>query len=293
MESASVLILGGNGYVGSALVRHLRAEGLAVSCVDKVISSNSQQCVETTRSFQDLTRAELLAFSGIVLLAGHSSVAACDKQPNEAFANNVTAFVDLLRKLRGQKFLFASSSSVYIHTHGRVVAESEPFPRPVSAYDHHKQIIEEHARNEYANSYALRFGTVCGPSPNMRRDLLLNSLVWSAMTRKYIDVANRAYHRPILGIHDLCRAIAMLLTQPIEPGPYNLASANVSIGEVADYVAARFQVPCREVERPTQYDILVSTDKFTRATGMESRDTVASLVEELAACYGQEAAQPR
>jgi hypothetical protein len=76
-------------------------------------------------------------------------------------------------------------------------------------------------------------------------------------------------------------------TQLVEPGPYNLASENVTIGAVADFVAARFQVPCIEVDQPTRYDMAVSTDKFTHATGMAFTDTVASLVEELAMYYTQ------
>jgi nucleoside-diphosphate-sugar epimerase len=282
MDGRSVLVLGAGGYIGSALAAYLRGRGLAVTGIDNGLRSGPGAGPQPPRSFRSLSPHELAPFGGIVLLAGHSSVAACEREPQSAFANNVTAFVELLPKLRGQKLLFASSISIYVRTPAGPATETQPLPSPVSYYDLHKQVIEEYARIAHPNSYALRLGTLCGPSPNIRLDLLLNSLVWSALSRKRIEVANRSFHRPILGIHDFCGAVEALLTGSAEPGPYNLASANVTIGAVADYVAERFGVPCVEVERPTLYDIEVCTDKFTRATGMSFDDTVASLVEELA-----------
>ena len=86
-----------------------------------------------------------------------------------------------------------------------------------------------------------------------------------------------------MGIPDLGRAVAALLERPAAPGAYNLASVNATVGEVADYVAGRFGVPCREVERPTLYDMAVSTAKFTATTGVRFADTIPGLVEELAA----------
>ena len=97
MKPASVMILGGSGYIGPALTRYLREQGLAVTCIDMAVR-NSSVC-DLRRRVQDLTVRELAAHDGVVLLAGHSSVAACDKQPTEAFANNVTAFGDLIQKI--------------------------------------------------------------------------------------------------------------------------------------------------------------------------------------------------
>ena len=283
MDPGSVLILGSGGYVGSALTRHLRGQGFTVTGVDNGMRPGSVANPESARDYRDLTAAELAGYGAVVLVAGHSSVGACDREPAAAFANNVAGFADLVHKLQGQKLIFASSVSVYVQTGGRAVAEDEPLPEPVSLYDLHKRMIEQYAGVGYPNSYALRLGTMCGPSPNVRTDVLLNSLVWSAVTRRQIRVANRGCWRPLLGINDLCRAAAALIEQSVPPGRYNLASVNVTVGEVAEYVAARFGVPCVEVELPNRYDMAAATDKFTKATGVPFSDTVASLVEELAA----------
>jgi nucleoside-diphosphate-sugar epimerase len=145
----------------------------------------------------------------------------------------------------------------------------------------HKQTIEHYAALAYPNHYALRFGTVSGPSPKLRDDLLVNSLVLAAIHERKLNVANRTVNRPLLGIGDLCRAVEAILTRPVPPGCYNLASTNVQIGEVADFVAQRFHVPCTECIRENKYDIRVDTRKFTQAAGMEFHDDVPGLVEAL------------
>jgi nucleoside-diphosphate-sugar epimerase len=195
------------------------------------------------------------------------------------------AFVDLVHKLHNQKLIFASSISVYVDTHGRQAKEIDPLPEPVSYYDFHKQTIERYAALAYPNSFAIRLGTVCGPSPNMRRELLLNSLVRSAIQDGQIQVANRQASRGLLGIRDLCRAIEVLIGNPISPGCYNLASVNVKIGELADFVARRFQVPCFEIEHANKYDVQVDTHKFREATGMLFQDGIDGLIDDLEEFY--------
>lgn len=281
MRSPAVLVLGGHGYIGSALVAHLESAGLIVQSVDLDRRGNPGAIAGEKKAYQDLAKDELEQFESVVLLAGHSSVADCDRWPANAFANNVSGFVELVHKLKDQKLIFASSISVYVNTDDRLAAEGEPLPEAVCLYDHHKQLIERYAALAYPHYYALRFGTVCGPSPNLRTDLLLNNMVRSALSDGYLQVANPHVHRPILGISDLCRAIEVLISDRLPPGRYNLASDNVQVGELAASLARHFDVPCIEVERPTKYDIQVSAEKFRRASGMEFRDTITSLTDSL------------
>jgi len=285
MTATPVLILGGQGYVGSALAGHLQRAGVPVRSVDLGLRGTPGPAPNECRPYQSLTADELGAFGSVVLLAGHSSVGACDCAPEEAFTNNVAGFVGLVHKLRGQQLLFASSISVYVRTHGRAAAEGEPLPEPVCYYDLHKQLIERYAALAYPSSYALRFGTVCGPSPNLRPELLLNSLVLSALRTGRIHVANRPVSRPLLGIGDLCRAVQVILTGAAPPGCYNLASLNATVGEVADEVARRLGADCQEVSAETKYDIRVDTGKFRRASGLDFRDDLPGLVTALERCH--------
>jgi nucleoside-diphosphate-sugar epimerase len=285
MSAKRVLLLGGQGYVGSALAGHLLGTGFDVQSVDVGLRGTPGPAPNALRRYQDLTADEFAGFQSVVLLAGHSTVSACSAAPTEAFANNVCGFVDLIHKLRNQQLIYASSISVYVRTPDQPANEDDPLPEPVATYDLHKQTIERYARFAYPNSYGLRFGTVCGASINLRPELLLNGLVRSAICQGQVQVANPHAHRPILGINDLCLAVEMILTHAVPPACYNLASTNVRIGELAQWVARRFSVPLVEVEGKTPYDIRVSTEQFRTATGMEFRDTIESLAETLAAHY--------
>ncbi len=283
------LILGGQGYVGSALTAFLCERDKDVTTVDLEWRGRTSTKVTHRHkmSFQSLTKESLSEYETVVLLAGHSSVPSCDRDPTESFSNNVLGFVELVHKLTTQKLIYASSISVYINTKGKVSKEGTLFRDPVSAYDFHKQTIEKYAAFAYPNSYGLRFGTVCGPSPNIREELLLNSMVKSAITKKEISVANREIHRPLLGINDLCKAVATILEEKVAPGVYNLASLNTTIGRLADSIAGYFHVPQRVVESPNKYDIQVDTSKFQQASGMRFTDTIGTLVVGLSDFYSE------
>jgi len=277
-----VLILGGRGYVGAALTPQLQTAGCHVDILDAAPDATGTP----GRSYQNLTTAELKHWDNLLLLAGHTSVQACQQAPETAFANNVVAFRDLLTKLAGQRLLFASTVSVYGRTDARVMAEADALSPPLAAYDAHKQEIERLAAAHYPeHSYALRFGTVTGPSPALRGELLINSLVRTALTQGCVRVANRNKHRPVLGLPDLGRAVLYLLTHTVPPGSYNLASFNVRIGDAADYVARHFGVPCLDITQETPYDVRVSTTKWETVTGVSFQDTLESLVATLTTSF--------
>lgn len=285
MSPEAVLILGGQGYVGGALAAHLLAAGFDVRSVDAGIRGAPGPAPDDRRRYQDLSADELGRYGTVVLLAGHSGVSACATDPAGSFANNVTGFVELVHKLRGQRFVYASSVSVHAGATG-VTGSDDPLPAPVALYDLHKQTIERYARLVRPDSYGLRFGSVAGPAPNVRPELLLNSLVRSAVRHGRVEVANPRAHRPVLGIGDLCRAVEAILTRPVPPGCYDLASANVRIGELAARVAERFGASLIEIESPTPYDLRVASERFCRAAGFAFTDTIEALTGALADHFG-------
>jgi nucleoside-diphosphate-sugar epimerase len=82
-----------------------------------------------------------------------------------------------------------------------------------------------------------RKGTVCGYSPRMRLDLIVNTMFKSALKDGVITVNNPAIWRPILSIQDAAAAYirAIEAHQGIS-GIFNVASGNYTVGEIADLV---------------------------------------------------------
>ncbi len=233
-----ILITGGCGYIGSALKPHLANQGHTVHTVDIL------HCPTVQADYRDLASSFYAQYSLIIHLAGHSSVAQCKQAPREAILNNLSGLIDLTGKLNGQPLLWASSSSVLSSEGGNV-------------YDQTKRIAEELLPELYPNAAALRFGTVCGVSPNMRWDLMLNKMVRDAITDEKVYMTNPQISRPILAIRDLCGAIEAL-TRSFHAGRYNLASFNSTVQVMADTVAK--MVPAEVVRLPgvASYDFVMA-----------------------------------
>lgn len=284
----SVLLIGGAGYVGSALHPYLVERGLHVDTVDLCWFGSARSdnlCVD----YATLDRNFFRRYETIILLAGHSSVAMCQREPERALANNVANFADLVAKLERQRLIYASSISVYgAQAAALEFAEDAPLPEPVSHYDFHKQAIDHCARLSGARCYGLRFGTVNGPAPSMRVDIMLNKMVHAARQRRRIEFCNPAIYRPVLGLSDLCRAIVAVIEGDAEPGVFNLASFNATVGEMVAETAATVGVPAVAIaDTPGAYDVRVSTRKFEKALGFLFQDSVSAILKDLMERYDE------
>lgn len=121
---------------------------------------------------------------GTLLVAGHSSVKMCENDPDGAWTNNVEFFRDVLRNCE-KPLIYASSGSVYEGT-GR----EDQLLKPRGVYDLTKITIDNIAEQSGEWVYGLRLATVCGWSPNLRVDVMLNKMVFDAKTQGEITVQN-------------------------------------------------------------------------------------------------------
>lgn len=288
LDSLRVLILGGHGYIGSTLTGVLTSHGASVEVVDLQIFG-TQPLPDGVKSrlhdYQTLTTRDLSSFDVIVLLAGYSGVPMALRDPFGAWRTNVTGFVELLQKLSGQRLIYASSSSVYSGCKGGKPSEEEITTDFVNVYDLSKFNNDKCAEFFYPNSVGLRFGTVCGASPNLRTDVMLNRMVLTALRDNVVNVANPQVFRPVLGMRDLCDAIVSLLTHPEVKGCVNLASFNMTVEEMGKGVASALQVPLQFLPNSLTYDFSIASDKITRETGFRFTQTLDSIVDDLRTLY--------
>ena len=270
-----VLLLGGCGHVGSALLRHLLARGLEAESVDLGLRGvpPDLQKHNTLKDYRSLGRRYLSEFSHVVLLAGHSSVQACASAP----VNAADSLVIGLRRLwtcltPQQRLIFASSASVHAPAGQQRL------------YDKLMRSREE-LLLAMMPGYALglRFGTVCGLSANTRDELMLNSMVSSALADKQVRLSNAAARRPVLGMADLLRAVDRILDGHVPYGAaYNLCSFNSTVGEMGDRVAQLRGVPMRRVVDSKTYDFVMENAPVFDGVCEETIDTI---VESLVAHY--------
>ena len=289
-----VLILGGNGYIGSRLRQVLREHHFVKSndCCWFAYDETSDR-----RDYHKLTKEELAEFEVIVVLAGHSSVPSCRGELPGPWLNNVTNFTDLLDKTDDQLIIYASSASVYGNSApGEQHKETNTHFTPVNNYDVTKYALDQQATIANLRGkrvIGLRFGTVNGWAPNLRVDVMINSMYHSVQMGTGIQVMNKHISRAMLGIEDLCRAVICCIKQPT-PGIYNLSSFNATVAEIADAVSKKLgaDIIDRGITN-NAYDFALDTSLFQQTFDFTFTETPATIVDSLIESYEQSTPQWR
>ena len=279
-----VVIVGGTGYIGSR-VFHMLNQKHTVHTVDLEWFGNYINPENIKADYHSLSKDFWDNYDVIILFAGHSSVPMCENQMITSFDNNVVKFVDLLSKTPEKKLIYASSSSIYGNTMSHAAIETWDKFVPSNFYDLSKKIIDLYAQCCPNRTYGLRMGTVCGASPNLRVDIMINKMYHCAKTEKKITVFNPQVFRPILGMEDMCRAVEHLVENDLEPGIYNLASFNANIEQISNAVANAIQdVEIKNTGSAPTYDFSIDTTKFEK-TGFHFTETVESIIDSLNNTY--------
>lgn len=280
----SVLVLGGHGYIGSHVTLSLIDEGIPAT----PFGSRSHSVVPAT-DYRYLDASYLNTYDAFIVLAGHSSVPSCKGDLKGPWNNNVRNLVELIEKVdRSKPIIYASSSSVYGNTEDSTVTEQTVCASFMNNYDLTKTAADQYTLNYISQGrpiIGLRFGTVNGPAPVIRTELLINSMAYSAITTGKINITNNTIKRPYLNIDDLSRAMIAILKHPV-PGIYNLATGNHSILE---YAQAVHQVTQAEIvdhgNTPGVYDFMISSERFQSTYQFDFKSSVESTVNDLITCY--------
>jgi UDP-glucose 4-epimerase len=283
-----ILIIGSQGYIGSRLINDY-SSCYSVNGIDIGWFGGGDNT-----DYNNLSKEELEKYDTIILLAGHSSVKMCDRDMNSAFNNNVRNFVNLLEKMNAkQKLIYASSSSVYGLAGANAVDETRTEFVPHNDYDITKYMIDLVSQRSSVECYGLRFGTVNGYSPNVRSDVMINAMTYSAMTEKEIKLYIKDIIRPILGINDLSRAIKEIIDcDEDKRGIYNLASfsdtAEGIAKSVSEVTGARVQHYETDPNNITNsklqtkcYDFDIDCTKFKETFNFMFKDNAKNITEEL------------
>lgn len=285
------LIIGGNGYVGSALYEHMWKNNYEVDSWDMMLFPKDLN-YSVCKDYATAEEWELVDYDNIILLAGHSSVLNCENNFSSAWSNSVDNFIDLLNKiLPHQRLIYASSGGVYGNSQEKQMwQESDTSYTPVNVYDLTKHTIDQIALYYISQGYniaGLRFGTINGPAPNMRVDLMLNSMVASALEMGVIMVNNPEINRAVLCIKDLCRAVETLtVTDNFVSGIYNLNSFNGQVAEFALAVSNATESTMELLpEKPGVYNFKLDNSKFCNTYNFTFSSTLESIIQDLKKNY--------
>jgi nucleoside-diphosphate-sugar epimerase len=305
----TLVVTGGAGYVGSALVPSLLAQGYRVRVVDtfwygRDVFGEADQHPALERHEVDIRdtarlRPILQGVDALIHLACISNDPSFELDPVLGKSINYDAFAGLVQAAsdaRVRRFIYASSSSIYGVKNEPEVRE-DATPAPLTDYSRFKLACERdllaHPNPTGMERAIVRPATVCGYAPRLRLDLTVNILTAHALVNRKIRVLGGKQLRPNLHVRDMVRAYHQLLEAPaakLDGQAFNVGFQNRSVEDIARLVRATLDggdIAIEQVPTQDQRSYHVNADKIRRVLGFEPRFTIEDAVRDLADAYRQ------
>ena len=223
-----VLVTGHLGYIGPIVVRRFKQAGHFVAGIDTgyfrdALASDADVApdVEIRKDVRQIDGNDISGFDCIVLLAALSNDPMGELSADLTMQINHQASVNIARLAKAagvQRFIFASSCSLYgAASTDRPLTEEAPF-NPVSAYALSKALTEGALRDladENFSPVCMRNATAFGVSPRMRFDLVLNNLMaWATLAQRVRVTSDGTPWRPLVHIEDIAHAMLCAAEAP-------------------------------------------------------------------------------
>ena len=290
-----LLVAGGAGYIGSRLIPVLLEHGYKVDVVDLLWFGNHlPENVTVVR--KDLFKCrpdDLKDYDQVVFLAGLSNdpMAEFDPSMNFIFNGALPSYMAFVAKKAGVKrFIYASSCSVYGYTVNELYDEDSPvtcgYPYGISKLQGERGVLQ--LGDENFSVIALRQGTVCGYSPRMRLDLIVNTMFKFAMAERRITINNPSIWRPVLDIRDAATAYLRAIQADYSlSGVFNVASGNYTVGQVGDMVKYEVEklvgekvgIVLKNIEDFRNYKVTI--EKARTYLGYQPQHAIEDIIDEL------------
>ncbi|MFT5516177.1 MAG: nucleoside-diphosphate-sugar epimerase [Rhodothermales bacterium] len=300
-----IVVTGAAGYIGSATVELLLAEGHHVVGIDSLMHGGESLIHMADHPNLHFVRADIRESSAVrPLLDGADAVVhlaaivgdpACKVDPEHTRAINYDAAVDLhhwTAKAGVPRFIFASTCSNYGKMEGEgFVTETSPL-RPVSLYAETKVAFEKYLYGHstpQTTAVVLRFSTVYGHSPRTRFDLTVNEFTKDLALGRTLEIFGEQFWRPYCHVRDLARSVLAGIGADLGTGTADVfnvgdTSENYTKKMIVEAIVQRFPdsrvtyVPKNEDPR----DYRVNFDKIRDVLGFKITRTVPQGIEEIA-----------
>ena len=297
-ELINILVTGGAGYVGSVLVPKLLAKGYHVKVLDLYIygedvlnsvkdNPNLEQIKGDIRDRAFLEKL-IPGTDALIHLACISNDPSYELDPNLGKSINYDAFipmVDIAKRSKVKRFIYASTSSVYGIKEEDEVTE-DLLPEPLTDYSKYKveceKVLLDAATDDFVVTI-IRPATACGYSPRLRLDLTVNILTNHAVNKGEITVFGGEQMRPNIHIEDMTDLYVYLLELPDEKvrnKVYNAGYENYMVKDIAEMARKVVgpQIPIKTVPTTDNRSYRVSSRKIEAELGFAPKHSIEEAI---------------
>jgi UDP-glucose 4-epimerase len=279
---STVVVTGGAGFIGSALIRRLVARGDRARAIDDLsVGSRTNlagvACELTVARIEDAAAlaAVLEGADAIVHLAARAGIPDSVTDPLGTFEANVTRTVELLEAGRHagvRRFVLASSNAV-LGPHDPP-ADENVVARPSSPYGASKLAGEAYV-SAYAATYglagcSLRFSNAYGPR-SLHKKSVVAAWCRAALAGQPITIHGDGQQtRDFVHVDDLAGAIAAALAAPEDAVAGEVfqvgTGRETTVNELAAGLGAALGAPLTVVHGPEREgDVVRNTSRVERA----------------------------
>lgn len=257
MANKKILIIGGAGYVGAVLVPKLLKEGYYVRVLDLytygdhvfVTYKRDKNLKEIKGDLRDqnIVYQAMQNIDTVIHLACISNDPSFDLNPNLGRSVNYESLPGIINSLKGNKvkrLIFASSAAIYGLQSTKLSVNENFATNPQTDYAKYKLLAEKYILQNIGDieTVIVRSATVCGYSPRMRLDVLVNMFTAQAFNNKKINVYTGSNIRPHIHIQDITDFYCQLISAPrelINGKIFNANGENITIKDLAEMVRGR------------------------------------------------------
>ena len=252
MIKDDVLVIGGLGYIGSALCDKLEKKKFNFTVVDNLLYGNNQinkfksKKNIKLKDVRELDEQFIKNFKTIIFLAALSNNPISKKNQNQAYEITAKYTIKIAKicKKYSIQLIYPSSCSVYGYQDPKKVVNEKSKINPLTLYSKNKAKLENKLikmADKNFNPIIFRPATVFGYSNSMRFDLVINMFAGMSLTKNKILLnSDGEAYRPFVDIGTLVncfvKAINIKNKKPIIANiGYN--SFNLKIIEIAKIIA--------------------------------------------------------
>jgi nucleoside-diphosphate-sugar epimerase len=300
-EVRNVLVIGGAGYIGSALVGQLLDLGYRVRVLDLLVYGDASISRFYGHPNFELVRGDFRNVDTVVYVTQGMDAtvhlgaivgdSACSIDQDLTVEINLRATRTIAEVGKGfgvKRFVFASTCSVY--GSGDEILDERSTLHPISLYARTKMESERVLLSLADANFSptiLRFGTVYGLSGRPRFDLVVNLLTAKAIQDNEVGIFGGNQWRPLVHVKDVAEAIVITLQAPlynVRGQIYNVGSneQNYQIADLGPLIkkmvpAARIVIQPKEDNR----DYCVRFDKIRNMLNFQPHYTVRDGIQEI------------